>query len=114
CAALDGVFERFDALVMPTMGVVAIDAGEDYVQRRLLAGGQALEHFCDAALTPMFNIAGERPVVAVPSGLAASAAGTHLPTGVQVVAAAGEEDTALSVAAAIEAARPWRQPDRAG
>ncbi|MHB1808742.1 MAG: amidase [Solirubrobacteraceae bacterium] len=109
CATLDRVFERFDALVLPTMGVLALDAGEDYVQRPLLVDRGALEHFCDAALTPMFNMAGERPVVAVPSGLAASDAGLPLPTGVQVVGAPGEEDTALSVAAAIEAARPFAQ-----
>ena len=53
------------------MGVASMDAGEDYAERPLLVDGRPLDHFCDAALTPIFNVASCCPVLTVPSGLAA-------------------------------------------
>lgn len=110
---LDAVLARFDAVLIPTMGVACMRAGEDYAEQPLLVDGRPLEHFCDAALTPMLNIASACPVVAVPSGLTsigcdsnADAEAGRVPTGVQVIARPFEDGAAFRVAAAIESARP--------
>jgi aspartyl-tRNA(Asn)/glutamyl-tRNA(Gln) amidotransferase subunit A len=102
-AVLDEVFAVFDALLVPTMGALSFAAGEDYAERPLVVDGRALEHFCDAALTPVFNIASHCPVLAVPSGV-----GSHgLPTGVQIAARPYDDATAFRVALAVERLRPW-------
>jgi aspartyl-tRNA(Asn)/glutamyl-tRNA(Gln) amidotransferase subunit A len=110
------LFDRFDALLVPTMGVAAMDAGEDYATRPLLVDGAPLDHFCDAALTPIFNIAACCPVLTVPSGLAvvegAGATADGLPspgtpTGVQIAGPPADDAAAFRLAAAIEAVAPW-------
>jgi Asp-tRNA(Asn)/Glu-tRNA(Gln) amidotransferase A subunit family amidase len=118
-ASVFGLFERFEAIVLPTMGVAAMEAGEDYVERPLHADGAPLDHFCDAALTPIFNIASSCPVLTVPSGLASVAdPGTTVdgdpspgvPTGVQVAGPPAEDAVAFRLAAAIESVAPWSHP----
>jgi aspartyl-tRNA(Asn)/glutamyl-tRNA(Gln) amidotransferase subunit A len=88
------------------MGVAAMDAGEDYAARPLRVDGAPLDHFCDAALTPIFNVASCCPVLTVPSGLAPS--GT--PTGVQVAGPPSDDLTAFRLAAEIESVAPWGYP----
>jgi Asp-tRNA(Asn)/Glu-tRNA(Gln) amidotransferase A subunit family amidase len=105
----NGVFALFDtcdAVLVPTMGVAAMDAGEDYATRPLRVDGAPLDHFCDAALTPIFNVASSCPVLTVPSGLAPS--GT--PTGVQVAGPPSGDLTAFRLAAEIERVAPWGYP----
>jgi aspartyl-tRNA(Asn)/glutamyl-tRNA(Gln) amidotransferase subunit A len=102
-AALAAALDAVDALIVPTFGAVALAAGEDYVDRPLTVGGRPLEHFCDAALTPMFNVSSRCPVVAVPSGCDRDGR----PTGVQVAGRPYDDATAFAVAAAIEEAAPW-------
>jgi Asp-tRNA(Asn)/Glu-tRNA(Gln) amidotransferase A subunit family amidase len=105
--SVEAALAAADVLVVPTMGALSLAAGEDYDERPLVVDGRPLEHFCDAALTPPFNAAGACPVVAVPSG----AVGAHgVPIGVQVVARAGDERTALRAAAALERERPGGRP----
>lgn len=113
---VESVFERFDALLLPTVGVASMDAGEDYFERPLEVDGIALEHFCDACLTPAFNIASSCPVLSVPAGFVAAERGGPrvpgmpsaggLPTGVQVVGPPHDELAAFRVAAAIERRAP--------
>ena len=109
-------FADFDALLIPTMGVAAMAAGEDYADRPLLVDGQPLDHFCDAALTPIFNIANACPVLTVPSGLATvpdpctTATGSPspgVPTGIQIAASPHQDATAFCLAATIEQVAPW-------
>ena len=106
---LDALFDHFDVLVVPTVGATALAAGEDYVDTRLVVDGVELEHFTDAALTELFNIASHHPVLAVPSGCA----GNGIPTGVQVVARADDDLTAFRVAAGIERTMAWAPPANA-
>ncbi|HVW45975.1 MAG TPA: amidase [Solirubrobacterales bacterium] len=117
--AVFSLFERFDAVIVPTMGVAAMAAGEDYADRPLLVDGLPLDHFCDAALTPIFNVASSCPVLSVPSGLAtvaepgATADGAPspgVPTGVQVAGPPAGDATAFRLAAAIERVAPWGHP----
>jgi Asp-tRNA(Asn)/Glu-tRNA(Gln) amidotransferase A subunit family amidase len=95
---LDRILDRYDALVLPTVGATCFGAGEDYVDTKLVVAGKELDHFSDASLTPAFNICSAHPVVAVPSGWASN----EVPTGVQVVAGKWADVTAFRVAAAIE------------
>lgn len=97
-ARLDAVFDRFDALIMPTMGATAFTAGEDYVDHPLAVDGVELEHFSDASLTPVFNICSAHPVVAVLSGWAANG----VPTGVQIATSPYDDSAAFTVAAALD------------
>jgi aspartyl-tRNA(Asn)/glutamyl-tRNA(Gln) amidotransferase subunit A len=122
------LFDRYDAVLVPTMGVAAMDAGEDYSARPLRVDGAPLDHFCDAALTPIFNLAASCPVLTVPSGLAAvadpgatadgaavaapsttadGAPSPGVPTAVQVAGPPSEDRTAFRLAAAIERVAPW-------
>jgi Asp-tRNA(Asn)/Glu-tRNA(Gln) amidotransferase A subunit family amidase len=114
--SVHALFETYDAVIVPTMGVAAMDAGEDYAERPLLVDGQPLDHFCDAALTPIFNIASCCPVLTVPSGLAAvtepgttadGAPSPGAPTAVQVAGPPTGDATAFRLAAAIERVAPW-------
>ncbi|MFH8462425.1 amidase [Streptomyces sp. NPDC017991] len=97
-ARLDALFDRYDALVIPTVAATAFAAGEDYVDTELVVDGSKLDHFSDASLTPAFNIYSASPVISVPSGWASNG----VPTGVQVVAAPYDDVTAFRVASAIE------------
>lgn len=98
---LSDVLDRFDVVIMPTVGAIAFAAGEDYTDTKLVVDGTELEHFADASLTPMFNICSSHPVVAVPSGWASNG----VPTSVQVIGRAYDDVTAFSVAAAVERVR---------
>jgi Asp-tRNA(Asn)/Glu-tRNA(Gln) amidotransferase A subunit family amidase len=96
--ALGRVHERFDALLCPTLAVPALEAGEDYVERRPVVDGQELSHYFEMLLTIPFNIAGRCPVLSLPSGLSSDG----VPTGVQVVGRTYDDDTVFHVAAALE------------
>ncbi len=116
--AVHALFEDYDAVIVPTMGVAAMDAGEDYAERPLLVDGRPLDHFCDAALTPIFNVASCCPVLTVPSGLATvadagltadGAPSPGAPTAVQVAGPPADDATAFRLAAAIESVVPWER-----
>jgi aspartyl-tRNA(Asn)/glutamyl-tRNA(Gln) amidotransferase subunit A len=102
-AELGLMLERFDALICPTIGTLALTAGEDYVETDLVVDGVALDDYFEALLTPPFNIAGRCPVLAVPSGRA----GNGVPTGVQIVGPTYDDERVFQVAAALERVRPW-------
>jgi Asp-tRNA(Asn)/Glu-tRNA(Gln) amidotransferase A subunit family amidase len=90
------LFDSFDAILVPTMGVAAMDAGEDYAGRPLRVDGAPLDHFCDAALTPIFNIASSCPVLTVPSGLAAPAEAEEGAGGSTVAAPSADGEAAAA------------------
>jgi aspartyl-tRNA(Asn)/glutamyl-tRNA(Gln) amidotransferase subunit A len=98
--ALSRVHERFDALLCPTLGLPALDAGEDYVGGGPTVDGQRLAHYFEMLLTIPFNVAGRCPVLAVPSGWAADG----VPTGVQLVGRTYDDDTVFHAGAALERA----------
>lgn len=119
--SVHALFETYDAVIVPTMGVAAMDAGEDYAERPLLVDGRPLDHFCDAALTPIFNVASCCPVLTVPSGLAAvaepgvtadGAPSPGAPTAVQVAGPPAADATAFRLAAEIERVAPWERSPR--
>lgn len=102
-AALGSLLDRHDVLLCPTLAIPAYDAGDDYTSTEVVVDGVTLDHYMDAALTTVFNIASRCPVLSVPSGFASNG----VPTGVQIVGRTYDDVTVFRTAAAIEAVRPW-------
>jgi aspartyl-tRNA(Asn)/glutamyl-tRNA(Gln) amidotransferase subunit A len=102
-AELGALLERFDGLICPTIGALALTAGEDYVETGVVVDGVVLDDYFEVLLTPPFNIASRCPVLAVPSGQASNG----VPTGVQIVGRTYDDERVFQVAAALERACPW-------
>ncbi|MEU7016582.1 amidase [Streptomyces sp. NPDC046385] len=102
-AVLGALLDRHDVLLCPTLAIPAFDADDDYTSTKVVVDGVTLDHYMDAALTTVFNIASRCPVLSVPSGFASNG----VPTGVQVVGRTYDDTTVFRTAAAIEAVRPW-------
>jgi amidase len=95
------LFADFDVLVMPVMGGTALPVRrwEGMGALRTLNGMSRFYPFCAA-----WNHLG-CPAAAVPAGFAADG----MPRSVQLIAPPGEERRLLSLAAQLEAERPWAQ-----
>ncbi|MEU1229582.1 amidase [Streptomyces sp. NPDC005828] len=102
-AAVGTLLDRYDVLLCPTLAVPAFAADDDYTSTKVVVDGVTLDHYLEAALTTVFNIASRCPVLSVPSGFASNG----VPTGVQVVGRTYDDVTVFRAAAAIEAVRPW-------
>ncbi|MEQ9667379.1 amidase [Coleofasciculus sp. G2-EDA-02] len=90
-----------DVLVLPVLMHPTIRVGE-WAKKR---AAKELEHIIKwIAPCPPFNVTGQ-PVIAVPAGFTPDG----LPLGVQLVGRPGDETTIISLAAQIEAAKPWSQ-----
>ncbi len=97
---LGQLFEDVDVLLCPTIATTGMQAGNPYVNERVVINGHAVEHHLLAMMTLPFNLFSRCPVLSVPSGLAANG----VPTGVQVVGRTYEDLSVFQVGAAIEAA----------
>ena len=97
------LFETYDALICPTWAVIGIPAGDSVIETIFEDGGGNDRQFTYFMTTP-FNILSPCPVLAVPSGVAAS---NGVPTGVQIVGRTYDDVTAFRIGAALEQARPW-------
>ena len=90
-------FERFDLLLSPTLPVAGVDAGVSVPQG--VVGRNIVTWVC---YTYPFNLTGQ-PAASIPAGFTRD----RLPVGLQIVSRAYREDDLFSIAAALEAARPW-------
>jgi aspartyl-tRNA(Asn)/glutamyl-tRNA(Gln) amidotransferase subunit A len=97
------LFETFDALICPTWAVTGIPAGDSVLGRLFEGGGDNDRQFTYFMTTP-FNVLAPCPVLAVPSGIAAS---NGVPTGIQIVGRTYDDITTFRVGAALEQVRPW-------
>lgn len=97
--ALAQFFERFDALICPTLsrGAPPVDAVDPPFEGR---DGAKLRTF---DMTGAFNLVAQCPVISVPSGVTQDG----LPTGCQVVGRRFDDPMVLRIARAVEIARPW-------
>jgi amidase len=98
-ARIDALFDSHDVLVMPTIGGTALPVRrwEGRGALRTVLGMSRFYPFCVA-----WNHLGN-PAMAVPFGFGADG----MPLSIQVVGRHGDESTLLSLAAQIEAERPW-------
>jgi len=97
------LFETFDALICPTWAVTGIPAGDSVLGQLYENGGRNDRQFTYYMTTP-FNALSPCPVLAVPSGIAAS---NGVPTGIQIVGRTYDDVTAFRIGAALERVRPW-------
>lgn len=90
-------FDRYDALICPTMADTTTPAE-----------GVTASHnnLMDKGLTYPFNLLSRHPVLSVPSGIADNG----VPTGVQIVGQTFDEPTVMRIGAAIERQSPWTYP----
>jgi aspartyl-tRNA(Asn)/glutamyl-tRNA(Gln) amidotransferase subunit A len=102
-APLGELFETHDALICPTWAVSGIPAGDSLIGQLFEDGGPNDRQFTCYMTTP-FNLFSACPVLAVPSGIAAS---NGVPTGIQIVARTFDDVTAFRIGAALERVRPW-------
>jgi Asp-tRNA(Asn)/Glu-tRNA(Gln) amidotransferase A subunit family amidase len=102
-APLGQLFETYDALICPTWAVTGIPAGDSVLGTVFEGGGDNDRQFTYFMTTP-FNVLAPCPVLAVPSGIAAS---NGVPTGIQIVARTYDDVAAFRIGAALEQTRPW-------
>lgn len=93
------LFEQFDAIICPTVGITGLLAGETYLDHLPVVDGAPLESLSDINLTRPFNVLNRLPAISVPSGAVSSAG---LPLGVQIVARPYDTRTVLDVARRVE------------
>lgn len=96
------LLERNDVLVTPTLGSLPVRVGE-WEGKGALATVLGMSR--RYPFTPLWNHLGN-PAASVPMGLDAE---TGLPLSVQLIGRPDDEATLLSLAAQIEAERPWAQ-----
>jgi len=102
--AVDGVFDRVDLLLTPTWAQLPPRHGTfDYDDDRYTARSWLSRLFEYGPFTAPFNVGGH-PAISLPLGESAEG----LPIGVQLVAARGDDELLLAVAADLEQAMPWR------
>jgi Asp-tRNA(Asn)/Glu-tRNA(Gln) amidotransferase A subunit family amidase len=97
------LFETYDAMICPTWAVTGILAG-DSILGTLFEGGGGNDRQFTCFMTTPFNVLAPCPVLAVPSGVAAS---NGVPTGIQIVGRTYDDVTAFRIGAALEQLRPW-------
>ena len=101
---VDGVFDRVDLLLTPTWAQLPPRHGTlDYDDDRYTARSWLSRLFEYGPFTAPFNVGGH-PAISLPLGESAEG----LPIGVQLVAARGDDELLLAVAADLEQAMPWR------
>jgi len=127
-AALGSFFERFDTLVIPTMGRIPApleEAEPGVVDRgllrffgsragtRLLRATRVRDAVVDAQLDRLTKQVMQRTMVANLTGVPAMSVPLHraehdLPVGIQFFGRFGDEPMLLRLAAQLEQAKPWR------
>jgi Asp-tRNA(Asn)/Glu-tRNA(Gln) amidotransferase A subunit family amidase len=98
--SLRGVFERFDALLCPT---VRLPAPSVELTDRDFNKTDEAGRFLGMVMTMPFNLLGPCPALSVPSGFSRDG----LPTAAQIVGRRYDEASVLRIGAALERARPW-------
>lgn len=96
---VNAIFDHCDVLVMPVMGGTALPVRRWQGRGALhtVLGMSRFYPFC----IPWNHLG--NPAMSIPMGIAADG----MPTAVQIVGRPGDESTLFSLAAQIEAARPW-------
>lgn len=102
-ATIASAMDGFDALICPTMGTIGWQAGQSYVGRQMVVGGETLDDYFEAAFTVLFNIASRHPVLNVPSGRASNG----VPTGIQIVGRTYDDVMPFRIGAAAERELGW-------
>ncbi len=100
-ARILALWDEVDVVMTPGLASTPIAAEGGYHRNVLVAFDMAARF---TPWTPAFNVTGQ-PAITIPAGIAADG----LPLSVQLAGRLGAEDVLYSLAAQIEAARPWAE-----
>ncbi len=98
--AINDIFEEYDVLVTPTLGMAPFEKET----KPTSIAGESIDPLHGWALTWPLNLTGH-PAASVPAGFV-----DGLPVGLQIVAPRGRDDRVLAASAAFERVRPWSYP----
>ena len=102
--AFESVFEKYDAILSPIAGCLAVDNADDYdTQGPREIDGKEVDSLIGFTQTFPVNFIGY-PAASVPAGLSK----TKLPIGLQIIAPKLEDGLVLALGHAFEKVAPWR------
>lgn len=103
-ASVYALLDDYDVLICPTIATRGLLADEEYLPGTGIdVGGVHLDGYFDAMMTPPFNILSRCPVLSEPSGFADNG----VPTGMQIVGRAYDDEMVFRAGTALELVRPW-------
>jgi amidase len=101
---LGPVLENYQVLICPTLALPAVKHDHDPNDTNFTIDGTKVPASIGWYMTMPFNLVGQCPVIAVPTGFAASG----IPTGMQIVGKTFDDLSVFRAAAAYERSQPWR------
>jgi Asp-tRNA(Asn)/Glu-tRNA(Gln) amidotransferase A subunit family amidase len=101
---LGPILENYQVFICPTTALPAVKHDHDASDRNFTIDGVKVPASLGWYMTMPFNLVSQCPVIAVPTGFAASG----IPTGMQIVGKTFDDLSVFRAAAAYEKARPWR------
>jgi amidase/aspartyl-tRNA(Asn)/glutamyl-tRNA(Gln) amidotransferase subunit A len=102
--AFQGVLDRYDLLVTPTLACPPVDnAADGNTAGPSEINGEAVDPLIGWCLTYFVNFTGH-PAASIPAGLS-----DGLPVGMQIIGRRNADVDVLAASAASERLRPWRQ-----
>jgi Asp-tRNA(Asn)/Glu-tRNA(Gln) amidotransferase A subunit family amidase len=101
---LGPILEAYHVLICPTLALPAVKHDHDESDANFTIDGVKVPASIGWYMTMPFNLVGQCPVIAVPTGFAASG----IPTGMQIVGKTFDDLSVFRAAAAYEKSHPWR------
>jgi len=101
---LGPILEDYQVLICPTTALPAVKHDHDASDMSFTIDGAKVPASIGWYMTMPFNLVSQCPVIAVPTGFAASG----IPTGMQIVGKTFDDLSVFRAAGAYEKARPWR------
>jgi Asp-tRNA(Asn)/Glu-tRNA(Gln) amidotransferase A subunit family amidase len=101
---LGPILNDYQVLICPTTALPAVKHDHDASDRNFTIDGVKVPASLGWYMTMPFNLVSQCPVIAVPTGFAASG----IPTGMQIVGKTFDDLSVFRAAAAYEKERPWR------
>ena len=101
---LGPILENHDVLICPTTALPSVKHDHDPSNPNFTIDGERVPASIGWYMTMPFNLVSQCPVIAVPTGFAASG----IPTGMQIVGRTFDDLRVFRAAFAYEKARPWR------
>jgi amidase len=106
--AIQGVLDRYDLLVTPTLACLPVKNADDgNTKGPTEINGVEVDPLIGWCLTYPINFSGH-PAASIPAGMA----GGNLPVGMQIVGRRYADSDVLAASAAFERIRPWRDSYR--
>jgi amidase/aspartyl-tRNA(Asn)/glutamyl-tRNA(Gln) amidotransferase subunit A len=106
--AIQGVLNRYDLLITPTLACLPVDNADDGNTKGPTAiNGEEVDPLIGWCLTYFINFSGH-PAASIPAGLSDD----NLPVGMQIIGRRYADEGVLAASAAFERLRPWQDSYR--